>query len=296
MTFLKRVLFFALVNIAIMFTVSLLISVFGIDKMLGTGTQGLLLMCLLWGMVGAFISLWASKWMAKMMMGVRLIDPGTHDSEARRLVERVHMLARKAGLTSMPEVGIYESPEVNAFATGPGKSSSLVAVSTGLLHSLREDEVEGVLGHEIAHIANGDMVTMTLIQGVVNSFVMFFAYIATQFLMRKDDDEGGGSYFMEFIVRQALMVVFGLLATPIVAGFSRWREYRADAGGARLAGREKMVGALQALQSTVDRIDNRQGQFAAFKISGRDLGPIARLFMTHPPLDMRIRRLQGLRA
>ena len=288
----KRIFFFVLVNIAVMFTINIIINVFGLNEYFGTGTQGLLMMCLLWGMVGSFISLWMSKWMAKSMMGVQIISPTSSDPQARALVERVHQLSRKAGLPKMPEVGFYQSDEVNAFATGPSKSSSLVAVSTGLLNRMRDDEVEGVLGHEVAHIANGDMVTMTLVQGVVNSFVMFFSYIVANFLVRGDDEDGGGgNFFMEFMLRQVLMIAFGLLATPIVAGFSRWREFRADAGGAKIAGRDKMIAALQALRSTTDHVDDTQKQFSALKISGRDLGPIARLFMTHPPLEARISRL-----
>ena len=228
-------------------------------------------------------------------MGVQIIPANTNDPEARHLIEKVHQLSRKAGISKMPEVGFYQSDEINAFATGPSKNNSLVAVSTGLLQRMREDEVEGVLGHEVAHIANGDMVTMTLIQGIVNSFVMFFSYIVANFLVRGDDEEGGGNFFMEFLLRQVLMVAFGLLATPIVAGFSRWREFRADSGGARLAGKEKMISALQALQNTEERLDNRQGQFAALKISGKDMGVIARWFMTHPPLEARIHKLQRSR-
>ena len=297
MSIVRRIFFLILVNIAVMFTINLIISIFGLHEMLaalGPGSEGLLMMCLAWGMIGSFISLWISKWMAKKMMGVQIIDVSTHDPAARQLLEKVRYLAQKAGLPKVPEVGIYDSSEVNAFATGPGKSNALVAVSTGLLQTLRDDEVEGVLAHEVAHIANGDMVTMALVQGVVNSFVMFFSYIVANFLMRGDDDEGGSGFFMEFIVRQVLMIAFGILATPIVAAFSRWREFRADAGGAKLAGREKMIGALHALKSTVGQIDRQHGEFAAFKISGRDMGPLARLFMTHPPVEQRIARLTRL--
>lgn len=296
MTFLKRAFFFVAVNIAVMLTVSLIISVFGLDAYIGVGNQGLLLFCLIWGMAGSFISLFLSKFMAKRMMGVQIIDPQSRDPQLRAFVEKVHGLARKAQLPKMPEVGIYDSPEINAFATGPGKSSSLVAVSTGLLHRMDETEVEGVLAHEVAHIANGDMVTMTLIQGVVNSFVMFFAYIVANAISRGDDEEGGGSYFMEFMLRQALMMVFGILASPIVMGFSRWREFRADSGGAGLAGKDKMIRALRALQGTEDAVDSQQAQFANMKISGKRSGALAKLFMSHPPLEERIQALERSRV
>lgn len=302
MALMKRFVFFGLVNIAIMLTLVTIIQVFGLQDLLnqfGPGATGLLFFCFFWGIAGSFISLAMSKWMAKRMSGVQIISPTTTDSNARHLVERVHQMARKAGLPKMPEVGYYQSDEVNAFATGPSKSNSLVAVSTGLLNRMNDDEVDGVLGHEVAHIANGDMVTMTLVQGVVNSFVMFFSYIVANFLLNRDDEEGSGnSWFMEFLLRQVLMVVFGILATPIVAAFSRWREFRADLGGAKLAGKEKMVSALQALQTTTDFIEpktSENGQFAALKISSKDLGPLARLFMTHPPLEERIKRLSRQR-
>lgn len=252
-------------------------------------------------MGGAFISLALSRQMAKWMMGVkvidpRVIDPATRESELQGLVQTVHHLCRAAGLTTMPQVGIYQSPEPNAFATGPTKARSLVAVSTGLLQRMNEKELEGVLGHEISHIANGDMVTMTLLQGVVNAFVMFLAraiaFAIAQAGNRRDDDNRGFSYGSYFLVQFALEIVFMILGSMVVAWFSRYREFRADAGGARLAGRDKMIGALEALQRNLDIIDPRtKPAFQSLQISSRR-GGFLRLFSTHPPLGERIRRLQ----
>jgi heat shock protein HtpX len=193
----------------------------------------------------------------------------------------------------MPEVGIYESPEVNAFATGPSRNNSLVAVSSGLLRGMNRDEVEGVLGHEIAHIANGDMVTMTLVQGVINAFVIFFAKAAAWAIanfMRGNNDEGP-SFMVAFGIEMVLHIIFGFVGMIIVAWFSRYREFRADQGGAKLAGTGKMVAALERLKSTTDLVDNRQESIAAFKISGK--GGFMALFSTHPPLEQRIARLKG---
>lgn len=300
----KRITLFLLVNILVMMTLSVLVSVLGLDQMLnqqGISYGGLAAFCLVWGMGGALISLALSRMMAKWMMGVQVIDPHTSNSELQELVQMVHRLARSAHLPKMPEVGIYDSPEVNAFATGPTQSRALVAVSSGLLQRMRNEEVEGVLGHEVAHIANGDMVTMTLLQGVVNAFVMFLArvlaFAVAQSMRNRDDDRRGGGHFMEFMLVQLFQFVFMILGSIVVASFSRWREYRADAGGARLAGRDKMIGALQALQRVVERNDEiaqQEGQAPAFqsmKISGKGHGILA-WFSTHPPLEERIKRLE----
>ena len=245
-------------------------------------------------------SLATSRIMAKMMMGVEVIDPQTHDSQLQDLVQTVHQLARSAGLPAMPEVGIYQSPEINAFATGPTKSRALVAVSTGLLNRMNRAEVEGVLSHEIAHVANGDMVTMTLIQGVVNAFVMFFSRVLAFFIAqalrgdRDDRDRGFAGSGIQFMVQFVLEIVFMILGTMIVAAFSRWREFRADAGGARLAGSDRMIAALQALQRVYERneeVAEAQPAIQSLKISGRAGGFLA-LFSTHPPLEERILRLQ----
>jgi len=296
----KRVFLFLVVNILVMVTLSVIISVLGIWQYLGP--QGinyptLMAFCLVWGMGGAFISLAISRIMAKMFMGVKVIDPNTTDPNLRALLQTVDNLRRGAHLP-MPEVGIYQSPEVNAFATGPSKSRSLVAVSTGLLQRMGRSEVEGVLGHEITHIANGDMVTMTLVQGVVNAFAMFLARViayAVAQTMRGRDDSEGMSYGLYFVVRLVLEIVFLILGSIVVAWFSRMREFRADAGGAALAGRENMIGALRALQRNSERVDpNAQPALQTLKISGQS--KLVHLFATHPPLEVRIRRLQGGQA
>ncbi len=299
----KRVFLFLLTNILVMVSLSIVLRLLGFEGYLsaqGINYQQLMIFCLVWGMGGAFISLAMSRWMAKRAMGVQVIDPKRASGFEAELVERVHRLARSAGLTTMPEVGFYESPELNAFATGPTKNRSLVAVSTGLLQRMKHDEVEGVLAHEIAHVANGDMVTLTLIQGVVNAFVMFLARIAAFAIsqaMRRDDDEAGPSPFIHHMIVMALEVVFMIFGTMVVAAFSRWREFRADAGGARLAGRDSMVSALEKLRATYE-IQDPQTEVASvqsFKISGRQSKWLA-LFSTHPPLETRIARLQGMRA
>ncbi len=248
----KRITLFLLVNLLVMVTIGVIVSLVfrGPVARMG-GYQNLFLFCFIWGMGGAFISLLLSRWMAKMMMGVQVIDPNTSDPEEQRLVETVHRLARSAGLPAMPEVGIYDSPEINAFATGPSRSRALVAVSSGLLAHMRQYDVEGVLGHEIAHIANGDMVTMTLIQGVVNAFAMFLARVLAFALSRGSsrDDNRGGNFFMEWILINVFQIVFMMLGMIVVNWFSRWREFRADAGGARFAGRDHMLSALRTLKA-----------------------------------------------
>lgn len=295
----KRFFLFFATNIAIVATISVVIALTGAGRWIdaqGINYSTLMMFCLIWGMGGAFISLMISKWMAKMAMGVKIIDPNTARGEEQRLVQRVYNLAGKAGLRKMPEVGIYESPEVNAFATGPSKSNSLVAVSTGLLERMSDNEVEGVLAHEVAHIANGDMVTMTLIQGVVNAFVMFFARIAAFALsqvMRKDDEENKGFGFMEHMMVFAFEIVFGIVGSMIVMYFSRTREFRADAGGAQLAGKANMVAALERLRAMTQLVDTEHQAIAAFKISGGEPTGLRALFMTHPSLSSRIEALKS---
>lgn len=302
-TWFKRFFLFAAVNMAVVLTISILLQLLGIkpyQTIYGIDYYSLLAFCLVWGMGGAMFSLATSRIMAKMMMGVEVIDPQTHDSQLQDLVQTVHQLARSAGLPAMPEVGIYQSPEINAFATGPTKSRALVAVSTGLLNRMNRAEVEGVLSHEIAHVANGDMVTMTLIQGVVNAFVMFFSRVLAFFIAqalrgdRDDRDRGFAGSGIQFMVQFVLEIVFMILGTMIVAAFSRWREFRADAGGARLAGSDRMIAALQALQRVYERneeVAEAQPAIQSLKISGRAGGFLA-LFSTHPPLEERILRLQ----
>ncbi len=295
MVWLKRLGLFLMVNVLVLITISITSSLvfhfFGFQ--LSGGTQGLLILCAIMGFSGSFISLLLSKFMAKRMYGVQIVDPRSGDAELRWLVDTTHRYAQKAGITKMPEVGIYEAPEINAFATGPSKNNSLVAVSTGLLRALSREEAEGVIGHEIAHIANGDMVTMTLIQGVVNTFVLFLSRILASVIANSgNDDERRGSPMLQFALTMVFDMVFAILASILVNYFSRRREFRADAGGAKYAGREKMVAGLKKLQSQYSQIAPDNGGAATMKISAKSSGLMA-LFSTHPPLEERIRRLES---
>jgi len=296
----KRVLLFFLVNLLVIATITIILKLLGLDQRFRPGQyETLAIFCLVLGMGGAFISLAISRWVAKRSMGVRVIDPNTNDPAARELVEEVHALARRAQLPKMPEVGVYESPEVNAFATGPGKSRSLVAVSTGLLHRMDRSETRGVLAHEVAHIANGDMVTMTLIQGIVNAFAMFLArvlaFVVSQALRSRDDNRGG-SHMIHWVLVMIFEFVLMFLGMLVINWFSRHREFRADAGGRILAGKPEMIGALQALQRLYGQpelADPRGAALQTLKISGKSGGLMA-LFSTHPPLEARIAALQRL--
>ena len=290
----KRVFLLIATNLAVIFLLTLVMQVFGIDEWLarrGTHYQGLLVMAAIFGFGGAFISLALSKWMAKTMMGVRVIDQPTSEAE-RWLVETVRAHARKAGI-GMPEVGVFESPDPNAFATGASRNSALVAVSTGLLARMGRAEVEAVLGHEVAHVANGDMVTLTLIQGVLNTFVIFLARIIGSLVdgATRGNDSRGGSGIGYFVTVLAAQAVLGLFASMIVAWFSRRREFRADAGGADLAGTRSMIGALEALKRahSPSRLPEAM---AAFGINGERAQTFQKLFMSHPPLDERIAALE----
>ena len=295
MPMMKRIFLFGIVNILVIVTISIVTSALGLGSYMsskGINYSSLMVFCLMWGMGGAFISLMLSRVMARWMSGVRLITRDTNDSVLRDLVDSVYRLARSAGIGTMPQVGVYDSPDINAFATGPTKNRSLVAVSTGLLQRMNKDELEGVLGHEIAHITNGDMVTMTLIQGIVNAFVMFFARIIAFFVTSTLDERY--QWIARFAVIILLQIAFSFLGMMVVAWFSRWREFRADAGGARLAGRERMIAALEALRRDFDsRAKPRKEQtaLASLKISGRHGGLMA-LVSTHPPLVERVRRLR----
>ncbi len=287
----KRILLFVATNIAIMTMLSVVFALLGFTGYLGPD-GGLLLaplavFSLVWGFGGAFISLQISRWMAKRAMGVQLVDGRSGNQALDWLHATVTRLAREAGLPE-PEVGVYQSGEVNAFATGPSKKRSLVAVSTGLLERLERREVEGVLAHEVAHIANGDMVTMTLIQGVVNAFVIFAARVIA-FAVRQAIDSRAAE-LISFVVMIVLQIVLGILGSLVTAAFSRHREFKADAGGASLAGRDAMVGALRRLQSTSGLVDTRHPAMASFKIAGAK-GFLA-LFSTHPPLAQRIAALE----
>lgn len=299
MAWFKRIFLFLTVNILVMLTVSVLIRVLGVDHYLyenGLDYGALMGFCLVWGMTGAVISLMLSRVMAKMMMGVQVVDPDTRDPHLRSLVQTVHQLAQAAHLPAMPEVGIYDAPEINAFATGPTKSRALVAVSSGLLDRMDAREVQGVLGHEIAHVANGDMVTMTLIQGVVNAFVMFLsraiAFAIAQAARGDRDEDRGMSHGAFYAIQFVLEIVFMILGSMVVAAFSRWREFRADRGGAELAGRGNMIAALKALNRTIDQSDSgAQPALQTLKISGKGSG-LLRFFASHPPLEERIARLE----
>jgi len=294
----KRMFLFMAVNILVMVTITVILGLFRAGHYFPQGgLAGLAVICLLWGFIGAFISLAISRLMAKWMMGVHVIPPDTTDPDLRGLVETVHGLARSAGLPKLPEVGIYESDELNAFASGPTKSRALVAVSSGLLRRMGSREVEGVLGHEVTHIANGDMVTMTLIQGVINSFVLFLsrvlAFVISQALRSRDERGGGAIQFLLVIFFQIVLSILGMM---VVAWFSRQREFRADAGGARLAGRQNMIDALRALGAlnhpqVVAAEAQRHQSFQSLKIAGVR-GGFASLFATHPPIEERIARLE----
>src|SRR5688572_8007079 len=242
---------------------------------------------LVWGFGGAMISLAISRWAAKTAMGVQLVDGRTGHADLDWLHQTVEQLTRKAGLP-MPEVGIYNSPEVNAFATGPSKSRSLVAVSSGLLQGMRREEVEGVLAHEVSHIQNGDMVTMTLIQGVVNAFSIFFSRVIANIVRQLVDERISGIVF--FVATIVFDIVFSFLGMMVVAWFSRAREFRADAGASVLSSRNNMIAALQRLQANQGLVDQSQPQLATMKINGAK-GFMA-LISTHPPLEARIAALQ----
>jgi heat shock protein HtpX len=286
----KRIGLFLLTNLAIILTLSIVMWILGVGNYVtayGLDYQSLAIFCLIWGMGGAFISLQMSRWIAKRATGVKLVNGQTGQAELDWLYATVARLTRQSNLP-MPEVGVYNSGEVNAFATGPSKSRSLVAVSSGLLRSMNRDEVEGVLAHEVAHIANGDMVTMTLLQGVINAFVMFFARVIAFALARggSRDDRGGGSFLMVFV----LQIVLGILGSLITAWFSRQREFRADRGAASLAGREKMIGALRRLMGSRELVDTSHQALATMKISGGKSWMV--FFSTHPPLEVRIAALE----
>ena len=287
----KRIALFLVTNLAIMVVLSIVASVFGANQWLtanGLDLQRLLVFSAIFGMGGAFISLLLSKPMAKWTMGAKVITQPANATE-QWLMQTVQRQARQAGI-GMPEVAIFDSPDPNAFATGASRNSALVAVSTGLLQRMNQDEVEAVLGHEISHVANGDMVTLTLIQGVVNTFVIFAARVVGYFIDKvvlKNERGGGAGYFISVIV---LEIIFGILASMIVMAFSRHREFRADAGGANLAGKRKMIAALEKLKAAHGPAALPQ-QMAAFGIRP-SASKFGRLFMSHPPLEERITALQ----
>jgi heat shock protein HtpX len=293
----KRVALFLAVNLAVMVVLSVVYNVL-MNVLVPRGIVGpefmrayfpLLIFAAIFGFGGSIVSLFISKWMAKWSTGAKVIDSPRNQTEAW-LVETVRRHAQRAGI-GMPEVAIYEAPEMNAFATGATKNSSLVAVSTGLLQQMEKDEVDAVLGHEIAHVANGDMVTLTLIQGVLNTFVLFFSRVIgglVDSFLRKDGERGGRGigYWVATIFAE---LVLGVLAMIIVMWFSRWREFRADHGGAELSGRRSMINALKRLSRGQEA--HLPESLAAFGISGKRSG-FARMFMSHPPIEERIARLE----
>jgi len=289
-----RILLFLATNAAILVLISIVFQVFGIEGILAENgvdlnLEALLILSAVIGFGGAFISLAISKWMAKRSMGVQVISQPRNASE-QWLLDTVSRQAQEAGI-SMPEVGVFQSPQPNAFATGMRRNAALVAVSTGLLQSMSREEVEAVLGHEVSHVANGDMVTMALLQGVVNTFVVFLSRVIGHVVDRvvfKTERGYGPAYYITSIVAQ---IFLSILASMIVMWFSRQREFRADAGGANLAGKTKMIGALQALQRGHEAKD-LPGAFASFGISGGMASGLKRLFMSHPPLEERIQALQ----
>ncbi|MCK5189705.1 MAG: protease HtpX [Methylococcales bacterium] len=287
-----RILLFLATNVAIMAVITIVFSVLGIGGILQENgmdldLNALLILSAIIGMTGSVISLAISKWSAKRAMGVQVIERPQNQTE-QWLLSIVEKQAKEAGI-GMPEVGIFQTSQPNAFATGMSRNNALVAVSTGLLQAMSADEVEAVVGHEISHVANGDMITMALMQGVVNTFVYFFASIIGHFVDRvilKNERGHGIGYFITQLVAQ---VVLSFLASMLVMWFSRYREFHADAGGANLAGKEKMIGALRALQR-VQNPEDLPDQLAAFGING---GGVNKLFMSHPPLEERIAALQN---
>jgi len=290
----KRIALFLATNIAIIFVLSITLRILGVERILdeqgvGLDINNLLVFAAVFGFGGSFISLAISKWTAKRFTGAQVItSPST--SQERWLVEMVKRQAQQAGI-GMPEVAIYDAPDVNAFATGMSRNNALVAVSSGLLNVMTQDEAEAVLAHEVSHVANGDMITLALIQGVVNTFVIFLSRVIGHVVDRvvfKVERGHGPAFWITAIIAE---VVLGILASTIVMWFSRQREFRADAGGASLAGREKMIAALQRLQGSVNQ-PHLPDQLAAFGISGGIGSGIKRLFMSHPPLEERIATLR----
>lgn len=294
-----RIGLFLLTNLAVLVVAGIILSIFGVGSYRSAGglnLGNLLVVCFVFGMVGSLISLFISKWMAKRTTGTEIIDPNAPRNQAEVwLLQTVADLAQRSNI-KMPEVGIFPSYQPNAFATGWNKNDALVAVSTGLLERMNKDELRAVLAHEIGHVANGDMVTLSLIQGVVNAFVMFFARVVGDFIDRNILGNEEGSRWGYFFIVMVLDIVFGVLASAIVMWFSRYREYRADEAGARLAGKEAMISALLRLQDTVDMPDAMPKEMKAMAIAeGKSEGfSLAALFQTHPSIEQRVEALRKL--
>lgn len=302
MAIVKRVILFLLLNLCIVTTVSVITQLLGLDIYLGR--QGinfshLAVFCMIWGLASAFISLVLSRSMAKWLMGVQIIDPTRASGEAKRLLDHVHALARKAGMRHMPQVGLFSSKSPNAFATGPSAKRSLIALSDSLISGLSEEELGAVIGHEITHITSGDMMTMTLIQGVINGFVMFLAracaYIAAQAISgRSRDSRSSVSPMVYFLCVTLFEICFMMLGMLLVAAYSRWREFRADTGGAQLTSRPAMANALRAIDCKSSPAQ-QQGAFDSLQIHTKR-GRFLSLLATHPPIEKRIARLQVLQT
>jgi heat shock protein HtpX len=303
MQFVKRIFLFLVINALVVVTLSIILNLLNVRPYLnahGLDYKSLMIFCIVWGMGGALISLALSRKMAKWLMSVRLIDPKDADADERRLLHIVAKLAKEADLAAMPQVGIYESKEVNAFATGPSQRRSLVAVSRGLIERMSNDEIEGVLAHEITHIANGDMVTMTLLQGIINAFVMFLArilaFVVSGLGKSRESSSSSGSYASYMMFVFLFEMVFMVLGMLVLAGYSRFREFRADAGGAKLAGKQKMINALESLRANQRHHSTlaEKPAIQSFKISNRPKHGLLALFSTHPPLEERIKRLEEI--
>lgn len=304
MSIVKRVFLYLITNILVVATVSLITSALGLSSYLtqhGIDYQALAGLCLIWGMSSSLIALGLSRWVAKIAMGVELIDPTTSTVGERQLIQKVYHLARRVGLNTMPQVGIYRANELNAFATGPSRNRALVAVSSGLLAKMNDDELEGVLAHEISHIINGDMVTMTLIQGVVNAFSLFLSrilsYVLRSTLWSRDDNRNGHHHSAVLYIALTVVcdVLITLLGSLVVAGFSRYREYRADKGGARLVGRQKMIAALEYLRTAMGPAKQEEEVVivAPLKINRKSRKTrFLSLLATHPDIDLRIAALR----
>jgi len=304
MRFAKRIFLFLAINFLVIITLSTVLSLLGVRPYLtshGLNLQALMIFCLLWGIGGALISLALSRKIAKWLMKIRIIDKAHPIGNDAKLVRMIERLSRDSGLAGVPEVGIFNSPDMNAFATGPCAKRSLVAVSSGLLEKMSEGELEAVLAHEISHISNGDMVTMTLIQGIVNAFVIFLARILAYAIAMtgRGNNRRGGSFISFYLLTFAFEFLFMIVGSMVVAFFSRRREFRADRGGALLSGKENMIAALERLKMAKSNLESSTQKdprtaLNAMMISRPNRLGLLRLFSTHPPLDERIAELKTL--
>jgi len=299
MNFIKRIFLFILINIAVVLTISCLLSILKVGPYLnayGLNINKLAIFCLIWGFVGSFISLGISRLMAKWLMGVKIIDESNSAEDSKIILNMVKKISLEAGLEHIPQVGIYNSKEVNAFATGPTKKRSLVALSTGLLNRMSKEEIEGIIGHEISHITNGDMITMTLLQGIVNAFVMFLARILVFFISSLGKEKNRSSHTNNYFLVYIFEIIFMILGSMVLAFYSKKREYRADENSARLLGKEKMIKALSSLKSMYEIKDlkKQHPSFQTLMISNNSKRGLLNLFSTHPLLADRIERLKNL--